>query len=127
MNYFRKIIVVAIVLLAIASLVIAYRYATERLEWFVTEFLEENFEENISVASVGLGLPLCLELRDVKINDSVNIRNIRLYPNPKSFLMKKDFMISKVKVIDPVVKIKKNGKRGFQVLDFLKKEEDLGS
>ena len=123
----RKVVYIILLLLAVASLSVGYHYATEHLESFVSRFLEENFEENISVASVGIGLPFCLELRDVKVNDSVDIRNIRLYPNPKSFLTKKDFMVSKVKVIDPVVRIKKKGRRGFQVPDFLKKGEGLNS
>ncbi|MDP8230700.1 MAG: hypothetical protein P9L93_06320 [Candidatus Gorgyraea atricola] len=123
----RKVVYIILFLLVIASLVVGYHYATEHLKLFVARFLEENFEEKISVASVGLGLPLCLELRDVKVNDSIDIRNVRLYLNPKSFLTKKDFMVSKVKVIDPVVRIKKKGKKGFQVLNFLKKEEGLGS
>ncbi|MBU1148350.1 MAG: hypothetical protein KKD11_08375 [Candidatus Omnitrophica bacterium] len=123
----RRVLFILALLLAVASLVVSYHYTTEHLGLFVARFLEENFEETISVASVGIGLPLCLELRDVKVNDSIDIRNIRLYPNPKSFLMKKDFIVSKVKVIDPVVRIKKKGRKGFQAPDFLKKGKSLGS
>lgn len=128
MRYFlKKAISIIIIILVSVSVFFGYTYATKNLRSFVSRFSEENFGVQLSIGHVGLRLPLCLELKDVKIDDSIDIGSVRIYPSPASFLVKRGLIISKVKIIDPSVKIKKGDRKEFIIADFLKKKERQAS
>ncbi len=87
----RKIAPVVVILLISGLGFLGYIHATENLKLFISGLLEENFDAGVSIGYIGLGFPICLELKDVKINDSVDISRMRIYPNPASFLLKNSF------------------------------------
>lgn len=124
MKTLRKIISVFIILLLSVAVIFGYNYAKKNLESLVSVFLKDNFNVTASVGSMKIGFPLCVELRDVKIGDSVDIKKVRIYPNPAPFLLKKNFIVSSVKIVEPVIKIKRGKREGsLSIPDFLKKIE----
>ncbi|MBU4422120.1 hypothetical protein KKB41_04190 [Patescibacteria group bacterium] len=120
---FRKIIPILLIGLIAWAGFFGYNYATGRLERFISKFSQENFDANISVGSVGIGLPFCLELKDVRIDDSISVKKVCIYPNPTSFLLKGKLIVSSVKIIDPFVRIKQKSAKSPMIPDFLKKKE----
>ncbi|MFC1666879.1 hypothetical protein ACFL0P_03305 [Candidatus Omnitrophota bacterium] len=119
-HFFGKNILIVILLIC-GLVVFGYNYAAQNLKSFLSAILEENFDTELSIGHIGLGFPLCLELKDVEIKDSVNIRTVRIYPNPASFLLKNKIIVSMVKIIEPVVRIKSERGKELPVPNFLKK------
>lgn len=112
MKFFRKFISIVIVLLLSAAAIFGYNYAKKNLESLVSGFLKGNFNVTTSIGSVRIGFPLCVELKDVKISDSIDIKKVRVYPYP----------VSTVRVTEPVIRIKRGKEAGFlSIPDFFKK------
>lgn len=93
--------------------IFAYTYTARNLKSFVTVALEKSFGAKLTIAHMRISFPLCLELKGVKINDTVSISKVYIYPSPASAFFKKTFIFSSVKVLEPVVKIKKGRYESF--------------
>lgn len=104
---FKRTIYLACIFLIIGLFFLGYRYTARNLKTFVTSALEKNFGTRLSIAHMKIKFPLCLVLKGVKINDTIAISKVYVYPSPESVFLKKTFIFSSVKLIDPVVKIKK--------------------
>ena len=104
--FFKKSLPILIILLLSGLVFFGYTYATENLKLFLLRFSEKNFNARLSVGRVGFGFPVCLELNDVKLNNVVDVSSIRIYPNSASFLLKNSLVISRINIIDPVVRIR---------------------
>jgi len=127
MEIFKKGMPILIILLISGAVFFGYRHAATALGSYISDFSEEKFNAKVSIGCAGLGLPLCLELKDVEINESINIRSVRIYPNPLPFLLKNRIILSTVKIVEPVVRIKKGKGRKIAIPDFLKKEKDTAA
>lgn len=110
---FRKTIYLAVIFLIIGLVFLGYTYTARNLKSFVTGALEKSFGAKLSIAHMRISFPLCLELKDVKINDTVSISKVYIYPSPASAFLKKTFIFSSVKALEPVVKIKKGRYESF--------------
>lgn len=108
-HFLKKSVPIVIVLLISGLVFLGYSYVARNLKSFISGFTEENFGSQISISRISLRLPLCLELKNVKLGNSVDISSVRIYPSPASFLAGNRFIVSKVKIIDPVVRIKNGG------------------
>lgn len=111
-QYFGKVALIITVLLLAAVIFFGYTYAMKNLESFLLKTSRENFAAELSIGKISIRFPLCLELRDIRINDSADIKSMQIYPSPASFLLKKAFIISMIKFTDPVIKIDKGRGRG---------------
>lgn len=117
---FKKIIVVIFILSICAGIFFGYSYVTKNMHVFASRFLEENLSAKISVGGVAITFPLCIELKDIDIEDSLHIRSAKLYPNLASFFSEKKVVVSTLKIIDPVIRITGDKKARFIIPDFLK-------
>lgn len=119
---FKKSIAFIVVIFISASLFFGYNYVINKLERSFSRFAEENLGVTLSIGYILVRFPLCLELRDIKIDDTIEVPKVRVYPNPAPFLLKDIFTVSQVKIIDPVVRIKKGARVAFSPPRFLNKE-----
>ena len=126
-DIFKKITSVFIIALVCFSLFFGYHYAAKNLTSFISAFLNENFDTKISIKKAGVGFPLCLELKDVKIGEAINIKSVQVYPDPRSFLLKNRAIVSTVKIVNPVVEIKKERAASSYIPDFLNRREKKDS
>ena len=122
-DIFRKIILALIALSIIVLLFFGYTHATKNLSAFVTRFLGERLGAKISVGHVRIGFPLCVELKDVKIDDCVDIEKAQVYPNLAALFFNNKTLVLAVKIVNPVVKLGKEKKKKFLVADFLNKNK----
>ncbi len=99
-----------------------YNYAASNLKSFVTSTLEKSFGARLSIAHMRISFPLCLQLKDVKINDTITIAKVYIYPSPEAMFLKKPFIFSSVKIVEPVIKIKKGENDNFAYLKALKND-----
>ncbi|MDP2921724.1 MAG: hypothetical protein Q8O12_05110 [Candidatus Omnitrophota bacterium] len=104
---FKKTISLAGIFLIIYLVFAGYDYTARNLKSFVADALEKNFGARLSIAHMRISFPLCLQLKDVKINDTITIAKVYIYPSPASAFFKKTFIFSSIKVFEPVIKIKK--------------------
>ncbi|MBU1061784.1 MAG: hypothetical protein KJ952_03570 [Candidatus Omnitrophica bacterium] len=102
-----------------------YTYATKNLKVVLSNFLKKKFNTEFSIGYVRIGFPFCLELKDVTISHSVDIRSVCIYPNPAPFLLKDRPLISFVKIIDPVVRIKRGEGIKPDIAGFLNEKGDI--
>ncbi len=122
-DIFRKIILALVAFSIVVLFFFGYTYATKNMPMFVTRFLGERIGGKISVGHVRIGFPLCVELKDVRINDYVDIKKAQVYPNLATLFFKNKTLVSSVKIVEPVVKLGKEKKKDFLVADFLDKNE----
>jgi len=54
-----------------------------------------------------VSFPLCLQLKGVKINDTITIAKVYIYPSFESVFLKKIFIFSDIKIAGLVIRIKK--------------------
>ena len=120
----RKFLAIIVIVLIIGAVFLGYNYASAHLESIASKFLEQNFKARISVGRIGIHLPLCLELKDVGIEDLIDIKGVRLYPSPTSFLLRDKAIILSAKIMSPVVRIKKGHIKDLNVASFLKEDKD---
>jgi len=118
-NFFRKTAPIIAILLISGLVFFGYIHATKNLKSFLLRFSEENFNTELSIGYIGFGFPVCLVLKDVRVNDSVNIHSVRFYPNPASFLLKNSFNFYCTK-IDIQSNILMHDEREKNQLEFVK-------
>jgi hypothetical protein len=106
---FKKIIYIAAIFLIIGLISLAYTYTAGNLKSFVVKTLENSFGAKLSIAHMRISFPLCLELKGVKINDTVTVSKVYIYPSPEVIFLKKPFIVSKVRIVEPVVRLKDGG------------------
>jgi len=123
-HLFKKTISLAVVLLIIGLGFLGYAYIAKNFKLFVVSTLENSFGARLSIAHMRISFPLCLELKGVKINNTVSISKIYVYPSPASVFLKKTFIFSSIKAVDPVVTIKKGESYNFAGFGVLK--DDAG-
>ncbi|MCX5692950.1 MAG: hypothetical protein NTX47_04610 [Candidatus Omnitrophica bacterium] len=122
----KRLYILGIFLIALA-LFFGYNYAAGNLKSFVTGTLEKSFGAKLSIAHMRISFPLCLELKGIKINDTVNISKVYVYPSPESMFLKKVFIFSNIRIVDPVVKIKKGEDDNFAGFNALKNDTFKGA
>jgi len=110
---FKKTIYLAGIFLIIGLVFLGYNYTACNLKSFVTSGLEKSFGAKLSIAHMRISFPLCLQLKGVKINDTITIAKVYIYPSPASAFFKKTFIFSSIKALEPVIKIKKGRYEGF--------------
>ena len=120
----RKVVLVLVAFLIVALFFFGYTHATKNLSVFVTRFLGEHLSATISVGYVRIGFPLCVELKDVKIDDCVDIEKVQVYPNLAALFFNNKTLVSAVKIMNPVVKVDKKKRQRFFVTDFLNKDKN---
>jgi len=106
-HLFKKTIYLAGIFLIVCLVFLGYDYTAGNLKSFVTGALEKSFGARLSIAHMRISFPLCLQLKDVKINDAITIAEVYIYPSPRSAFFKKTFIFSSIKVLEPVIRIKK--------------------
>ncbi len=124
-DIFRKVVLVLVVFSLAALFFFGYILTTKNLSVFVTRFLGEHLNTTISVGHVRVGFPLCVELKDVKIDDRVEIETAQVYPNLATLFFNNKTFVSAVKIINPVVKVDKEKRQRFLAGDFLNKNENV--
>jgi len=117
---FRKVLYIAAIFIILAALFFGYNYAAGSLKSFVADALEKNFGAKLSIAHMRISFPLCLELKGIKINDTISVSKICVYPSPASIFFKKIFIFSNIRIIDPVIRVKKGENDNFASFDTLK-------
>jgi len=126
-HFFKKTGPILIVLIISGLLFFGYNYTARNLSLYISRVSEEKFNAKVSVSRVVLGFPLYLEFKDVKIDDYIDVASVRIYPSAASFLslLKKNLVISRVDIIDPVVKIKRKENKDLGIVDFLNSKRDV--
>jgi len=110
---FKKTIYLSAIFIIIGLIFLGYTYTARNLKSFVTEELEKSFGAELSIAHMRMSFPLCLQLKGVKINDAITIAKVYIYPSPASAFLKKTFIFSSIKVLEPVIRIKKGQYESF--------------
>lgn len=110
---FKKSIYIAAIFIIIALIFLGYTYTAGNLKSFVAKELEKNFGVKLSVAHMRMSFPLCLQLKGVKINDTITIAKVYIYPSLASAFLKKTFIFSGIKILEPVIRIKKGHYESF--------------
>ncbi len=119
---FKKTIYLASIFIIIGLIFLGYNYAARNLKSFVVKTLENSFGAKLSIAHMRISFPFCLELKGIKINDTISVSKVYVYPSPESIFLKKTFIFSSVKIVEPVVKIKKGESYNFAGLKALKND-----
>ncbi|MDP2911530.1 MAG: DUF748 domain-containing protein [Candidatus Omnitrophota bacterium] len=119
-HLFKKSIYLAVIFIIALGLIFGYNYAARNLKSFVISTLENSFGARLSIAHMRVSFPLCLELKGVKINDTISVSKVYVYPSPESAFLKKTFIFSSIKLVDPVVKIKSGENYNFADMGALK-------
>lgn len=128
MRYFlKKTIFVAIILLILGVAIFIYNYTANNFKTFIVKTLENNLKSRISIGRIQLGFPLHVELRDVKINSSIDIKNVDIYPNTASLLSKNKFIVEYIKIVEPVIRIKNKEEAILKLSDIFKTEDKTTS
>ena len=110
---FKKTIYLAAIFLIAGLILLGYTYTARNLKALVVSELEKSFGTKISIAHMRMSFPLCLQLKGVKINDTITIAKVYIYLSPASAFLKKTFIFSSIKVLEPVIKIKKGHYENF--------------
>ena len=121
-SLFKKTVYLVTIALIISLFFLGYTYTARNIKSLVVGTLEKSFGAKLSIAHMKISFPLCLELKDIKINNTISVSKIYVYPSPASVFLKKTFIFSSVKVIDPVVKIKKGESYNFSGFTVLKND-----
>lgn len=116
----KKTIPILVILIICGLLFLGYNYALENLKTSLSKFSEENLNIRFSVGDISFGFPLFLELNDVKINDSIDIANVRFYPNLASYFFKDKLVFSGVTILRPRIKIGKGDAEWFDRFSEIK-------
>jgi len=110
---FKKTIYIAAIFTITALIFLGYTYTAGNLKSFVIKELEKSFGAKLSIAHMRMSFPLCFQLKGVKINDTITIAKVYLYPSPASAFLKKTFIFSNIKILEPVIRIKKGRYESF--------------
>ncbi len=112
-HIFKKTIYLAGILLIIGLILLGYNYTARNLKSYAVSALEKSFGAKLSIAHMRISFPFCLQLKGVKINDTISIAKVYIYPSPASAFFKKTFIFSSIKALEPVIKIKKGRYESF--------------
>jgi len=112
-SLFKKSIYPAAILIIVVLIFLGYIYTSRDLKAFVVSELEKDFGTKISIAHIRMSFPLCLQLKGVKINDTITIAKVYIYPSPTSIFLKRTFIFSNIKVLEPVIRMKKGHYESF--------------
>lgn len=123
----KKTVYLSIIVLIIGLVFLGYTYTARNLKSFVVSTLEDSFGAKLSISHMKISFPLCLELKGVKINDIVKISKVCIYPSPETVFFKKVFIFSGIKIIEPVVSIKKGEDYNFAGFKALKEDTKRAS
>ncbi len=116
----KKTIYIVVIFLIAGFLVLGYNYTAANLKSFVVNMLEDNFGTKLSIAHMRISFPLCLELKDVKINDTISISKVYIYPSLESVFLKKPYILSSIRIVEPVVKMSRIENDNFAHMVYLK-------
>lgn len=119
----KKGLSLVVILLIGSFLLLSYTYIARSLKSFVVKTMETNFGTQLSVGHIRLRFPLCLELKNIKINNTIDIAKIYVYPSPASFLLRHTFVFSSVKIVDPVIRIQKQDRQAFADFNILNNDK----
>ncbi|MFC1593016.1 DUF748 domain-containing protein, partial [Candidatus Omnitrophota bacterium] len=102
----KIILKISLVLLLILFLLYSYAYIFVSLKGkdIISEKLSKLLEKEVSLGSVGLRAPLVLQIRDLKIDDLVNVKYISVAPSVVGFLTGK-IIFNQVKVLNPEINL----------------------
>ena len=118
--FFKKTIYLAVIFIIALGLVFGYNYAAGNLKAFVVKTLENSFGAKLSIAHMRMSFPLCLQLKGVKINDTITIAKVYVYPSLESVFLKETFIFSNIKIAGLVIRIKKGEGGNFLYPEALK-------
>jgi hypothetical protein len=104
---FKKTIYLAGIFIIIGLIFLGYTYTARNMKSYVINGLEKSFGTKLSIAHMRISFPLCLQLKGVKINDTITIAKVYIYPSPASAFFKKTFIFSSIKALEPVIRIRK--------------------
>jgi hypothetical protein len=110
---FKKTIYLAGIFIIIGLIFLGYTYTARNMKSYVINGLEKSFGTKLSIAHMRISFPLCLQLKGVKINDTITIAKVYIYPSPASAFFKKTFIFSSIKALEPVIRIKKGRYESF--------------
>ena len=118
---FKKTLYLVLAFIVISALFAGYRYASKSLRMFAAKAIEDSFGARISIAHMKVRFPLCLQLKGIKINDTIEIAKVYIYPSPASLFAGKTLVFSKVRIVEPVIRIKSSRQHGLEDL-FVQKD-----
>ena len=118
--FLKKTIYLAVIFIIALGLAFGYNYAAGNLKSFVAKTLETSFGAKLSIAHIRMSFPLCLQLKDVKINDTITIAKVYIYPSLESVFLKKTFIFSDIKIAGLVIRVKKGEDDNFPYPKVLK-------
>ncbi|MDO8603079.1 MAG: DUF748 domain-containing protein [Candidatus Omnitrophota bacterium] len=121
-QFFKKTIYLSAIFIIIGLIFLGYAYTARNLKALVISELEKSFGTKLSIAHMRMSFPLCLQLKGVKINDTINIAKVYIYPSPASAFLKKTFIFSSIKILEPVIKMKKGHYESFTAFRRLKND-----
>nr|MBU1328261.1 hypothetical protein [Candidatus Omnitrophota bacterium] len=111
--FFKKTIYLSAIFTVIGLIVLGYTYTVRNLKSFVAKELEKSFGAKLSIAHMRMSFPLCLQLKGVKINNTITIAKVYIYPSPASAFFKKTFIFSNIKILEPVIRMEKSHYENF--------------
>ena len=103
----RRITPACIIVFICIFVFFGYRYALNNIKAALLKNVKQNFNTEISINDIKLSFPLCLELRDIEIEDAVAVPLLRIYIAPATFLLRNNIFISEISIIDPIIRIEK--------------------
>jgi hypothetical protein len=106
-NISKKGIFIIIIFCVSAVIFLGYRFLAGSIKARFLESSKDFLNAEISIGQASIKFPVSLELKDIKISDSIDIQSVRIYPNPASLFAKNKLMISRINVINPVIRIGK--------------------
>jgi|GEM_PF-1831791 len=126
-HFFKKTRYLVGAFLVIGLCFLGYTYAARNLKSFVISALEKSFGAKLTIAHMRVRFPLCLELKGVKINDTISVSKACIYPSPEAVFLKKAFIFSNLTLIEPIVNIKKGESYSFLSPKALKDDAQAAS
>jgi len=112
-TFFKKTIYLSAIFIIIGLIFLGYTYTARNLKSFVAKELEKSFGAKLSITHMKMSFPLCLQLKGVKINDTITIAKVYIYPSSASAFLKKTFIFSHIKILEPVIRMKKGHYESF--------------
>lgn len=119
-HIFKKSAFIIVILCTSALIFLAYRFWTSNIKARLLQLSKEALNTEVFIGQAYLRFPACLELKDIKVSNSIDIPSVRIYPSHTSFFIKNKLVISRISVINPVIRIKKEDAAKWSVADFSK-------
>lgn len=93
-----------LIILLSGAVFLGHAYFTKSFRSFILSSLKNTFKtEDVYVGYAGLGMPLNLELRDIKIKNAITIKRVNIYPNPATIFFKDKIVATSIKITEPIV------------------------